>query len=82
MPVPKGILQSLGENLERQYINMIVDILKPVIKDNVMYMKGKYDLKCCIETSEDYVRASGMNSDHIIQQATKIMKIIPIFDMC
>ncbi|RMW39602.1 MAG: hypothetical protein EA446_02425 [Nitrosopumilus sp.] len=64
IPVPKGILQSLGENLEGQDINMIIDILKPVIKNNVMFLKGKYDLKRCIETLEDYMRASGMNSDH------------------
>ena len=67
IPVPKGILQSLGVNLERSDINMIVEILKPVIKDNVLFMKGKYDLKRCIETLEDYMRASGMKSDHRIE---------------
>ena len=69
IPVPKGILQSLGAHLEGQDINMIVDLLKPVIKDNVMFMKGKYDLKRCIETLEDYMRASGMKSDHRIEGA-------------
>ncbi|MCE9652923.1 MAG: hypothetical protein K8Q89_07720 [Nitrosarchaeum sp.] len=64
IPVPKGILKSLGVNLEGSDINMIVEILKPVIKDNVLFMKGKYDLKRCIETLEDYMRASGMKSDH------------------
>lgn len=64
IPVPKGILTSLGIDLESQDINMIVDILKPVIKDNVMFMKGKYDLKRCIETLEDYMMASGIKSDH------------------
>jgi hypothetical protein len=48
-------------------INMIVDVLKPVIKNNVMFIKGKYNLKCCIETLEDYIRAIGMNSDHRIE---------------
>lgn len=67
IPVPKGILQSLGVNLEGGDINMIVEILKPVIKDNVLFMKGKYDLKRCIETLEDYMRASGMKSDHRIE---------------
>lgn len=67
IPVPKGILQSLGVNLEGSDINMIVEILKPVIKDNVLFMKGKYDLKRCIETLEDYMRASGMKSDHRIE---------------
>ncbi|MCV0366527.1 MAG: hypothetical protein K5798_04600 [Nitrosopumilus sp.] len=67
IPVPKGVLTALGIDLERQDINMIVDLLKPVIKDNVMFMKGKYDLKRCIEALEDYMRASGMKSDHRIE---------------
>ena len=67
IPVPRGILKSLGVNMEGSDINMIVEILKPVIKDNVLFMKGKYDLKRCIETLEDYMRASGMKSDHRIE---------------
>lgn len=67
IPVPKEILRSLGVNLDSQDINMIVDLLKPLVKDNVMFMKGKYDLKRCIETLEDYMRASGMKSDHRIE---------------
>ena len=67
IPVPKGILTSLGISLESEDVNMIVDVLKPIIKDNVMFMKGKYDLKRCIETLEDYMRASGMKSDHRVE---------------
>jgi hypothetical protein len=33
----------------------------------VLFIKGKYDLKRCIETLEDYMRASGMKSDHRIE---------------
>ena len=39
----------------------------PMIKDTVLFIKGGYDLKRCIETLEDYMRASGMNSDHRIE---------------
>lgn len=67
IPVPKGILTSMGIDFDSKDINMIVDVLKPIIKDNVMFMKGKYDLECCIETLEDYMRASGINSDHRIE---------------
>jgi len=67
IPVPRKILQSLGKELEGSDINMIIQLLKPVIKDNVMFMKGKYDLKRCIETLEDYMKASGMKSDHRIE---------------
>jgi len=67
IPVPRKILQSLGAELEGSDINMIIQLLKPVIKDNVMFMKGKYDLKRCIETLEDYMKASGMKSDHRVE---------------
>jgi hypothetical protein len=42
-------------------------VIKPIIKESVLFMKGKYDLKRCIETLEDYMRASGMNSDHRVE---------------
>jgi len=35
-----------------------------MIKDTVLFIKGGYDLKRCIETLEDYMKASGLNSDH------------------
>ena len=70
IPVPKMVLASLGADMKNQEIDMIVNILKPVIKNNVMFMKGKYDLKRCIETLEDYMRASGMKSDHRVEGPT------------
>ena len=69
IPVPKKILDTLGMDMDANDINTIIDIIKPVIKDNVMFMKGGYDLKRCIETLEDYMRASGMKSDHRIEGA-------------
>ena len=67
IPVPMGIMTSLGINMESQDIGMIIDVLKPIIKDNVLFIKGKYDLKSCIETLEDYMRASGIQSDHRVE---------------
>lgn len=67
IPVPKKILDILGMDMDANDINSIINIIKPVIKDNVMFMKGGYDLKRCIETLEDYMRASGMKSDHRIE---------------
>lgn len=64
IPVPKAILDSLGENMEGEHINQIIKVMLPTIKDSVMFIKGKYDLKRCIETLEDYMRVSGMRSDH------------------
>lgn len=67
IPVPKETLQKLGEGMDPNDVIEIVDMLKPIIKNNVMFIKGKYDLKRCIETLEDYIHATGMNSDHRIE---------------
>ena len=67
IPVPKGILQSLGEELDGKDIDQIITLMFPMIKDTVLFIKGGYDLKRCIETLEDYMRASGMNSDHRVE---------------
>ena len=64
IPVPKEILQSLGDDLDGQDIDAIINILFPIIKNTVMFIKGGFDLERCIETLEDYMRTSGMNSDH------------------
>lgn len=67
IPVPKGILESLGSELDGKEIDEIITLIFPMIKDTVMFIKGGYDLKRCIETLEDYMRASGMNSDHRVE---------------
>jgi len=64
IPVPKEIIQSLGADLDGRDIDEIINIIFPMIKNNVMFIKGGYDLERCIETFEDYMRASGMKSDH------------------
>ena len=67
IPVPKKILDVLGVDMNAQDVNEIINVIKPVIKDTVLFIKGKYDLKRCIETLEDYMRASGMKSDHRVE---------------
>lgn len=67
IPVPKDIMKVLGEEMEGEEINKIIDAMIPLIKDWVMFMKGTYDLKRAIESMEDYMRASGMTSDHRIE---------------
>ena len=64
IPVPKEILQTLGGNLDGKDIDAIINVLFPVIKNTVMFIKGGFDLERCIETLEEYMRTSGMNSDH------------------
>ena len=67
IPIPKGILNFLGAEMDGKNISEIINVVLPLIKDIVLFMKGKYDLKRCIETLEDYIRASGMKSDHRIE---------------
>jgi len=69
VPVPKAILQTLGDGMSGKDIDKIINGIFPIIKDNVMFMKGGYDLKRCIETLEDYMKASGMKSDHRVEGA-------------
>jgi len=67
IPVPRGILDTLGAEMEGSDIDEIIKAVLPLIKDTVLFMKGSYDLKRCIETLEDYMRASGMKSDHRVE---------------
>ena len=67
IPVPQKILESLGGDMSHQDVLKIIDALFETIKDSVMLMKGGYDLKRTIETLEDYMRSSGMESDHRIE---------------
>lgn len=67
IPVPKAIIETLGEELDGKDIDEIINVIFPMIKDSVMFVKGGYDLKRCIETLEDYIKASGMNSDHRVE---------------
>ena len=75
IPVPKGILESLGEELDGKDIDKVITLMFPMIKDTVLFIKGGYDLKRCIETLEDYMRASGMNSDHRVEGDTHVFLI-------
>jgi hypothetical protein len=67
IPVPKKILTTLGDEMSGKDINEIIKVLLPVIKDAALFMKGNYDIKRCVETLEDYMRASGMKSDHRVE---------------
>ncbi|MFB5597622.1 MAG: hypothetical protein ACE5RJ_01200 [Nitrosopumilaceae archaeon] len=67
IPVPKALLSVLGGKMEGEYIDAIINVLIPTIKDTVLFVKGSYDLERCIETLEDYMRASGMKSDHRVE---------------
>ena len=67
IPVPKTILVALGNDMDDKQIDEVIKVVLPMIKDAVMFMKGGYDLKRCIEILEDYMNATGMKSDHRIE---------------
>ena len=67
IPVPLAILDALGSDMDDKQIDEVIKVVLPMIKDAVMFMKGGYDLKRCIEILEDYMRATGMKSDHRIE---------------
>ncbi len=67
IPVPKTLLSVLGDKMEGENIDAIINSLIPTIKDAVLFMRGNYDLARCIETLEDYMRVSGMKSDHRVE---------------
>ena len=69
IPIPKSILEELGKEMSGADINRIITTVVPLIKESVLFMKSGYDLKRAIETLEDYMRASGMKSDHRIEGA-------------
>ena len=66
-PVPDKILKTVGNCLEADDIHKLVDGMHSIIKDQVMFMKGKYDLKRCIEALDDYMKFSGIKSDHRVE---------------
>ncbi|HSB57630.1 MAG TPA: hypothetical protein VLD38_07470 [Nitrosopumilaceae archaeon] len=65
--IPMELLSTVGHELKGEMMMSMVDVLHSRLKDWVMYMKGGYDLKRVIETLEDYMRASGMSSDHRVE---------------
>ena len=67
IPVPKEVLRILGEKMDGNAINDVIQGMTPVIKDWVTFQKGSYDLKKSIELMEDYMRHSGMTSEHRIE---------------
>ena len=67
IPVPREILKVLGSKMDGDVMNEVITVMTPMIKDWVMFMKGSYDLKRVIESMEEYMRVSGMTSDHRIE---------------
>jgi len=68
IPVPKSILKSLGDELDGQDIDEIITLIFPMIKDTVLFIKGGYDLKRCVETLDNYSDISNDQRHCIVYQ--------------
>lgn len=73
--VPKEVFSALVLDADRKNIDSLVDSILPFFQDAVILMKGKYDLKRCIETLEEYMRTTEIVSDHTVEGPVHIFTI-------
>ncbi|HWP78672.1 MAG TPA: hypothetical protein VNL34_03365 [Candidatus Nitrosotenuis sp.] len=64
IPVPRQLLSSLMKETDPEKIEYFMTVICDMFKDWVMGVKGEYGLKQSIESLEDFMRASGIASDH------------------
>ena len=65
--VPKDMITAFVPDGDEQQIHDLVDCILPFFQEAVILIKGKYDLKRCIETLEDYMQTTGIASDHTME---------------
>ncbi len=90
MPVPKIMLSSLMDkavdvakssgikNIEPyrdEIIKKAAEIAFDIMKDSVLFMKKDYNLWVVLSVLQDYMKVSGINADHIIQERKHIFVI-------
>ena len=67
IPVPGKMLSEIVTGWDDKRVEMVADVALEFMKGAVILLKGRYDLKRAIETLEEYVRATGMSSDHTVK---------------
>ena len=67
--VPKDVVASFVPDYDEKQIYDLVDSIMPFFQEAVILIKGKYDLKRCIETLDDYMQSTGIVSDHTMEGA-------------
>ena len=65
--VPKEMFSMLVQYDDEKEIRDLVDGILPFFQEAVIIIKGKYDLRRCIETLEDYMRTTRVVSDHTVE---------------
>ena len=88
MPVPKAMLTSLIdkavdmakesgiEELRDQIIKQAAEIAFNIMKDAVLFMKKQYNLWVVLAVLQEYMKVSGINSDHRIEGGRKHVFVI------
>ena len=64
--VPKEVLSAVVTEWDEKQARTVASAALRFMKSAVIMMKGKYDLKRTIETLEQYMRVTGMASDHTV----------------
>ncbi|MBI1658997.1 MAG: hypothetical protein IS632_09555 [Thaumarchaeota archaeon] len=70
VPVPKQMIPVLVPDANQENVQDWINGILPIFQEAVMLIKGKYDLKHCIETLEDYMRVTGIATDHKVDGQT------------
>lgn len=73
--VPKELISIFIPDDNEKDIYGLVDRIFPFFQDVVILIKGKYDLKRCIETLEDYMQTTGIVSDHTLEGQVHVFTI-------
>jgi hypothetical protein len=91
MPVPKVMLSSLIEKAiivaknsgikdiepyRDEIVKSAAQIAFGIMKDSVLFMKKQYNLWVVLSVLEEYMKVSGINSDHRIEGGRKHVFII------
>ncbi|MDE0089899.1 MAG: hypothetical protein OXP12_00850 [Thaumarchaeota archaeon] len=67
VPTPREVLADTMSGMSESEIRKTVSKSMEFVKDAVIMMEGSYDLKRCVATLEKYMRATGMASDHTVE---------------
>ena len=75
VPVPAKILSMILAEWDDKRVELVSAEALNFMKEAVIMLKGKYDLKRSVEALEEYVRATGMSSDHTIEKGVHCFTI-------
>ena len=75
VPVPKQMIPILVPAADEKNVPIWINGILPIFREAVILIKGKYDLKNCMETLEDWMRATGIVSEHKIDGQIHIFTV-------